>query len=63
MVWGAVTATVASFVVLAIVLAQVILAPALLPGSGTITLGAAVILEFLEKRSNTRCTRRPQVQS
>lgn len=63
MVWDAVTATVAGFVVLAIVLAQVILAPALLPVSGTIALGAAVILEFLEKRSNTRCLRRPLVQS
>ncbi len=52
MVRDAVTATVTGLVVLTIVLAQVILAPLLLPVSATIALGAALILEFREKRSN-----------
>ncbi len=52
MVRDALRAALAGFVVLAIVLAQVMLAPAVLPVSATMALGAALILEFREKRSN-----------
>jgi membrane protease YdiL (CAAX protease family) len=51
MVRDAVLAAVAGVLVLAAVLAQVLLAPILLPVSATIALGAALALEFREKRS------------
>lgn len=48
----AMIATLAGCIVLAIVLAQVIRAPTLLPLSGVLSLAVALVLEFREKRSN-----------
>jgi membrane protease YdiL (CAAX protease family) len=52
MVRDAVMPALAGFGVVAIVLAQVLLAPALLPVSAALALGAALVLESREKRSN-----------
>lgn len=54
---AAATAALAGGVVLALILAQVLLAPAILPFSGTLALGAALVLESRERR--TLCTSAP----
>ncbi len=51
MIREAVTAVGPALLVLTAVLAQVIMAPALLPASAAIALTAALLLEFWEKRS------------